>query len=84
MAFPATGTGAAAIARYMIDQSLLEGRDGEELVIEQGTKMGQQSVLHAKILGTKACDGIEIGGFVMPVIKGEMTFSRIKAHGVTD
>jgi trans-2,3-dihydro-3-hydroxyanthranilate isomerase len=65
---PATGSSTGPLVRYMMRSGLTTAQSGTRLVSEQGTRMGRRSILHARIEG----DAIDIGGFVTPIITGEM------------
>jgi len=69
---PATGSATGPLAAYMMAQGLVGNRDGTRFVSEQGVKMGRRSVLHVLVHGENGCDGIEVGGNVVPVASGTM------------
>ncbi|HTS48952.1 MAG TPA: PhzF family phenazine biosynthesis protein [Bryobacteraceae bacterium] len=76
---PATGSATGPLAAYMMRQGLAPRADGTRLISEQGTKMGRRSILHILVHGTGGADGIEVGGYVTPIIEGVMTIR----HGYT-
>jgi predicted PhzF superfamily epimerase YddE/YHI9 len=41
---------------------------------EQGTKMGQRSILHVCIQGENGKVGIDVGGYVTPLTEAMMRF----------
>jgi len=69
---PATGSATGPLAAYMIRNRLISGAPGTRFVSEQGTKMGRRSLLHVHILGQDGQDGIEVGGYVTPLIKATL------------
>jgi trans-2,3-dihydro-3-hydroxyanthranilate isomerase len=56
----------------MIRNHLVSGAPGTRFVSEQGTKMGRRSLLHVAILGQDGADGIEVGGYVAPLIEATL------------
>jgi len=76
---PATGSATGPLAAYMMRHGLAPSADGTRLISEQGTKMGRRSILHILVHGTGGADGIEVGGYVTPIIEGVMTIR----HGYT-
>lgn len=71
---PATGSSTGPLAAYMLKHGLASGADGVRLISEQGVKMGRRSILHVSILGDQGVDGIEVGGYVTPIVEATMTF----------
>ncbi|HEV2261936.1 MAG TPA: PhzF family phenazine biosynthesis protein [Candidatus Rubrimentiphilum sp.] len=69
---PATGSATGPLAAFMMDNRLVAHADGTRFVSEQGTKMGRRSLLHVLIHGDYGKDGIEVGGFVVPVATGTL------------
>jgi trans-2,3-dihydro-3-hydroxyanthranilate isomerase len=69
---PATGSSTGPLAAYMIRHNLVSGHAATRFVSEQGTKMGRRSILHVHIRGERGVDGIEVGGFVTPLVRAEM------------
>jgi trans-2,3-dihydro-3-hydroxyanthranilate isomerase len=69
---PATGSATGPLAAYMIRNHLVSGAPGTRFVSEQGTKMGRRSLLHVAILGQDGADGIEVGGYVAPLIEATL------------
>jgi trans-2,3-dihydro-3-hydroxyanthranilate isomerase len=72
---PATGSATGPLAAYMMKHGLIAGADGTSFISEQGTKMGRRSILHILVHGEGGKDGIEIGGYVTPIIEGVMTLT---------
>jgi trans-2,3-dihydro-3-hydroxyanthranilate isomerase len=72
----ATGSATGPLAAYMIQNGLTSGSDGSTFVSEQGTKMGRRSHLFVKIHGKNGSDGIDVGGYVTPLMDGTMRFAR--------
>ena len=77
---PATGSATGPLAAYMMRQGLASKSDGTRFLSEQGTKMGRRSILHILIHGENGANGIEVGGYVTPVIEGVLS---IAGHGYT-
>ncbi len=65
---PATGSATGPLAAYMAHHKLLNASGGSRFVSEQGTKMGRRSYLHIQFHGDDGKDGIEIGGYVAPMV----------------
>jgi trans-2,3-dihydro-3-hydroxyanthranilate isomerase len=63
---PATGSSTGPLALYM-KRNGMSVKPG--FVSEQGTKMGRRSLLHVR----DSADGIDVGGYVTPLIKAELT-----------
>ena len=73
---PATGSASGPLGAFAVRYGLVERAPKVEIVSEQGTKMGRQSFVHIEI-GYDDDDAdipsrIEVGGSVMPVLKGEL------------
>ena len=66
---PATGSSTGPLAAYMIQHNLTPGA---RFVSEQGTKMKRRSLLHVQIHGHRGADGIEVGGYVTPLVRAEL------------
>ena len=77
---PATGSATGPLAAYLMRHALAHSAGGTRLISEQGTKMGRRSMLHILIHGNSGVNGIEVGGYVTPVIEGVMTIR----HGYTN
>jgi trans-2,3-dihydro-3-hydroxyanthranilate isomerase len=69
---PATGSSTGPLAAYMLRHNLVSGHAATRFVSEQGTKMGRRSILHVHIRGERGVDGIEVGGFVTPLVRAVM------------
>jgi trans-2,3-dihydro-3-hydroxyanthranilate isomerase len=69
---PATGSTTGPLAVYMMRQGMTSAKAGSRFVNEQGTRMGRKSILHVHVHGEEGRDGIDVGGFVTPVINGEI------------
>jgi trans-2,3-dihydro-3-hydroxyanthranilate isomerase len=69
---PATGSSTGPLAAYMIRHNLVSSRAATRFMSEQGTKMGRRSILHVHIRGERGADGIEVGGFVTPLVRAVM------------
>ena len=70
---PATGSATGPLAAYLMRHGLASSTDGTRLISEQGTKMGRRSILHILIHGANGVDGVEVGGYVTPVMEGVLT-----------
>lgn len=57
----------------MMRHKLVSGAAGSRFISEQGTKMGRRSILHVHIHGEQGADGIDVGGYVTPIIEATMT-----------
>jgi trans-2,3-dihydro-3-hydroxyanthranilate isomerase len=73
---PATGSASGPLGGYAVKYGLVESAPKISLVSEQGTKMGRQSFLHIELTyddeSPDIPSRIEVGGSVMPVLKGEL------------
>jgi trans-2,3-dihydro-3-hydroxyanthranilate isomerase len=69
---PATGSATGPLAAFMMRHGLVSSADGTRFVSEQGVKMGRRSLLHVKINGKEGVDGIEVGGYVTPLVEATM------------
>jgi len=69
---PATGSATGPLAAFMIENKLVSTAPGTRFVSEQGTKMGRRSLLHVEIAGESGADGIDVGGYVTPVIEATL------------
>jgi trans-2,3-dihydro-3-hydroxyanthranilate isomerase len=72
---PATGSATGPLAAFMMEHGLAPAHDGARFVSEQGTKMGRRSLLHVLVHGERGVDGIEVGGYVVPVARATMTLA---------
>jgi trans-2,3-dihydro-3-hydroxyanthranilate isomerase len=70
---PATGSSTGPLAAFMMRHKLVSGAAGSRFISEQGTKMGRRSLLHVHIHGEQGADGIDVGGYVTPIIDATMT-----------
>lgn len=69
---PATGSSTGPLAYYMTRNGMTSSLAGSGFISEQGTQMGRRSLLHVRLHGEEGKDGIDVGGFVTPVINGEL------------
>ncbi|HEX6896757.1 MAG TPA: PhzF family phenazine biosynthesis protein [Bryobacteraceae bacterium] len=76
---PATGSATGPLALYMMRHGLASRSDGTRFLSEQGTKMGRRSILHIVVHGENGTNGIEVGGYVTPVIEGVLTLETAQA-----
>jgi trans-2,3-dihydro-3-hydroxyanthranilate isomerase len=73
---PATGSASGPLGAYAVRYGLVERAPHVAVVSEQGTKMGRQSLVHIRLDYGDSRDvpqKIEVGGGVMPVLKGTMS-----------
>ena len=70
---PATGSSMGPLAAFMMRHGLVSKAAGTRFVSEQGTKMGRRSLLHVEIHGDEGADGIDVGGYVTPIVEAVMT-----------
>lgn len=69
---PATGSATGPLAAYMMRHNLVSSADGTRFLSEQGTKMGRRSILYVQINGEQGAAGIEVGGYVTPLVDAVM------------
>jgi trans-2,3-dihydro-3-hydroxyanthranilate isomerase len=72
---PASGSLTGPVAALMMRHGLVPRATGTRLVSEQGTKMGRRSLLHILVRGEGGADGIDVGGYVTPLVAGTMTLA---------
>lgn len=73
---PATGSASGPLGAFAVKYGLVERAPKVSLVSEQGTKMGRQSFIYIELGygdNPDIPDRIEVGGGVMPVVKGTLT-----------
>ena len=70
---PATGSATGPLAAFMLRNGLAPRDKGSRFISEQGTKMGRKSILHVLIHGDQGRDGIEVGGYVTPLVEATMS-----------
>jgi trans-2,3-dihydro-3-hydroxyanthranilate isomerase len=70
---PATGSSTGPLAAYMMRHKLAPSASGTRWTSEQGTKMRRRSFLHVRIQGSHGADGIEVGGYVAPLVEAVMS-----------
>jgi len=66
---PATGSSTGPLAAYMMRAGLTSST---RFVSEQGTKMGRRSMLYVEIRGHEGVNGIDVGGYVTPLVDATM------------
>jgi trans-2,3-dihydro-3-hydroxyanthranilate isomerase len=69
---PATGSATGPLAAFMMQNKLVSGAAGTRFVSEQGTRMGRRSLLHVHVWGENGADGIDVGGYVTPVVEANL------------
>lgn len=72
---PATGSATGPLAAFMLRNGLAPADKRTRFWSEQGTKMGRRSTLHVLVHGEQGQDGIEVGGYVTPLVEATMTLS---------
>jgi trans-2,3-dihydro-3-hydroxyanthranilate isomerase len=73
---PATGSASGPLGAFAVKYGLVPRSDAVSLVSEQGTKMGRQSFVYIELRYSPDGDlpeRIEVGGSVMPTLKGELS-----------
>ena len=70
---PATGSATGPLAAFMLRNGLTPRGKRSRFISEQGTKMGRRSLLHVLMRGENGEDGIEVGGYVTPLVEATMT-----------
>ena len=73
---PATGSASGPLGAYAVRYGLIDWAPNVALVSEQGTKMGRQSFVHIRLEygdSREMPQKIEVGGGVMPVLKGTLS-----------
>jgi trans-2,3-dihydro-3-hydroxyanthranilate isomerase len=70
---PATGSATGPLAAFMLRNRLTPRDKGPRFLSEQGTKMGRRSLLHILIQGENGVDGIEVGGYITPLVEATLT-----------
>lgn len=68
---PATGSATG----HMMHHGLISNAAGTRMVSEQGAKMGRRSFLHVHVRGKHGAEGIEVGGYVTPVVTATMSLA---------
>jgi trans-2,3-dihydro-3-hydroxyanthranilate isomerase len=69
---PATGSSTGPLAAFMMRHGLVSSVSGTRFISEQGTKMGRRSFLHVQIQGEMGSNGIDVGGYVTPLVEATM------------
>lgn len=73
---PATGSGSGPLGAFAVKYGIVPRSATVSLVSEQGTKMGRQSFIHIELAYPQSGDipsRIEVGGSVVPTLKGELS-----------
>ncbi|HEY2598213.1 MAG TPA: PhzF family phenazine biosynthesis protein [Candidatus Dormibacteraeota bacterium] len=71
----ATGSGSGPLGAFAVKHGMVRRSPEVSLVSEQGTKMGRRSLVHIKLAYSGDADlpsRIEVGGSVVPTLKGEL------------
>jgi PhzF family phenazine biosynthesis protein len=72
---PATGSGSGPLGAFAVRYGLIPRAPAVSITSEQGTKMGRQSFVHIRLAYSEDGDlpsRIEVGGSVVPTLKGEL------------
>jgi len=72
---PATGGASGPLGGFAVKYGLVKRAPTVSIVSEQGTKMGRQSFVHIELDYGESADipsRIEVGGSVMPALRGEL------------
>ena len=69
---PATGSATGPLAAYMMRHNLASKAAGTRFLSEQGAKMGRRSILYVQVNGVEGVEGIEVGGYVTPLVNATM------------
>jgi trans-2,3-dihydro-3-hydroxyanthranilate isomerase len=72
---PATGSGSGPLGAFAVRYGLVPRSAAVSLISEQGTKMGRRSFVRIKLAYSEGADvptRIEVGGSVVPTLKGEL------------
>jgi trans-2,3-dihydro-3-hydroxyanthranilate isomerase len=78
---PATGAASGALGAFAVRYGLVPRAASVEMVSEQGTKMGRQSMVHIRLRypgGQESPELIEVGGSVVPVLSGTLSLPEVK------
>lgn len=73
---PATGSGSGPLGAFAVKYGIVPRSGSVSIVSEQGTKMGRQSFIHIELSYPPEGDipsRIEVGGSVVPTLKGELS-----------
>ena len=71
---PATGSMTGPLAAFMMRHRLVSSASGTRVLSEQGVKMRRRSILHVQVRGEGGADGIDVGGYVTPLVEATMRF----------
>jgi len=69
---PATGSATGPLAAFMMRNKLVSSAAGTRFHSEQGTKMGRRSILYVQVNGEAGSEGIDVGGYVTPLVDATM------------
>lgn len=81
---PATGSAAGALGAFAVRHGLIERAGEVAITNEQGTKMGRRSLLHVRLTYSGPDElpaRVEVGGQVVPVIRGRVTLEPAEEVG---
>jgi len=68
----ATGSATGPLAAFMMRNKLVSSAAGTRFYSEQGTKMGRRSILYVQVNGEAGSEGIDVGGYVTPLVDATM------------
>jgi trans-2,3-dihydro-3-hydroxyanthranilate isomerase len=70
---PATGSASGPLGAYLIEHGLVDPAMSLDILSEQGTKMGRQSLVHIRIAMREGrIAELRVGGSVVPVLDGRL------------
>src|SRR5690349_14431599 len=69
---PATGSATGPLAAFMMRNKLVSSAAGTRFYSEQGTNMGRRSILYVQVNGEAGSEGIDVGGYVTPLVDATM------------
>lgn len=78
---PATGSASGPLGAFAVRYGLVPRAATVEIVSQQGTKMGRQSMVHIRLRypgAEETPDLIEVGGSVVPVLSGTLSLPEVK------
>lgn len=72
---PATGSASGALGAYLVHHGVVEVRPITEIIAEQGYEMDRPSRIHIEVQSEDdAIQHVKVGGQVMMIIEGRLTF----------
>jgi trans-2,3-dihydro-3-hydroxyanthranilate isomerase len=72
---PATGSGSGALGAYLVHHNLMEAAPPTTAIVsEQGLEAGRPSTVRIEVDGTDEIAAVRVGGQVVKVLEGTLTF----------